>query len=223
MKKLYLVFSLTIIITFSNILVVESLTNQQMNNVAQDFYNSGASFMRAEEFIKAKDFFIYSHNEAIKAENYYLAYTANERIKECNSMLGLNVNDYKLTKSLLSNELIMPSTSENIGYERNVKLTVNSYKKYDYIYFDASKGQNIRFSYIVAKGNVSIYFMDKISFNRFKNSSYFAYDFNIGGIELPSEPGTEYNQIYTVPETGEWYLILLTNSSDIGELQMELL
>ena len=126
MKKIYLAFLLTIIITFSNIFVVESLTNQQMNKVAQDFYNSGASFMRAEEFIKAKDFFIYSHNQAIKAENYYLAYTANERIKECNSMLGLNVNDYKLNKNLLSNELIMPSTSENIGYERNVKLTVNS-------------------------------------------------------------------------------------------------
>ena len=78
MKKIYLAFFVTLILVFSNLLAVSSFTNQQKNQVAQGLYSTGASFMRAEDFLKAKDFFIYSQNEAVKAGNNYLAYTANE-------------------------------------------------------------------------------------------------------------------------------------------------
>ncbi|KYC49944.1 MAG: hypothetical protein AMQ22_01546 [Candidatus Methanofastidiosum methylothiophilum] len=223
MKKIYLAFFVTFILVFSNLIAVSSLTNQQKNQVAQDFYSTGAGFMRAGDFLKAKDFFIYSQNEAVKAGNNYLAYTANERIKECNNILGLDVNDYTLSKAIMSKQLILPSGSGTSDYRRNVTLNVYSYKKHDYISFTVSQGQNINFKYIVTKGDVSIYFMDKNSFNRFKNSSYFTYDLSIGGIELPSKVGVEYNQNYTVPESGEWYLLLVTNSSEAGEVQMNIL
>lgn len=220
MKKIYCVFLLVFILVFSNLIAVSSLNNQQKNQIAQDFYSTGATFMRAENYLKAKDFFIYSHNEAIKAGNNYLAYTSNERIKECNNILGLNANDYTLSKSLMSKQLILPSAS---GYQRNVTLNVYSYKKHDYLSFNVSQGQNINFEYMVTNGDVSIYFMDKASFNRFKNSSYFVYDLSIGGIELPSTVGVEYSQTYTVPESGEWYLLLVTNSSEVGELKIDIL
>jgi len=154
MKKIYLAFFVTIILIFSNLLAVSSLTNQQKNQVAQDFYSTGASFMRAEDFLKAKDFFIYSQNEAVKAGNNYLAYTANERIKDCNNILGLDVNDYTLSKAIMSKQLILPSTSGTSDYKRNVTLNVYSYKKYDYLSFTVSQGQNINFKYMVTKGDV---------------------------------------------------------------------
>jgi hypothetical protein len=223
MKKIYLVFFVTTILFFPNILAVSSYTIQQKNQVAQDLYSTGASFMRAEDFLKAKDFFIYAQNEAINAGNNYLAYTANERIKDCNNMLGLDQNDYTLNKNILSKELALPSTSEESSYKRNITLSVNSYKKHDYTSFYASQGQNIQFSYQVTKGDVSIYFMDKNSFNKFKNASYFTYDPSIGGIELPSKVGVDYSQTYTIPESGEWYLLLVTNSSEAGELQIDIL
>lgn len=209
---------------FSNLLAVSAFNNQQKNQVAQDYYSSGASFMRVGEFLKAKDFFIYSHNEAIKASNNYLAYTANERIKDCNNILGLNENDYTLSTKLMSKELSLPSaTGSALDYRRSVTLNVYSYKKHDYISFTVSKGQNLSFKYLVTQGDVSIYFMDKNSFNKFKNSSYFTYDLSIGGIQLPSKVGVDYTQTYTVPESGEWYLLLVTNSSEAGELQMDIL
>jgi hypothetical protein len=223
MKKIYLAFFVTFFLVFSNLLAVSSLTNQQKNQVAQDFYSTGASFMRVDDFLKAKDFFIYSQNEAVKAGNNYLAYTANERIKECNNMLGLDINDYTLSKTIMSKQLILPSTSGTSDYKRNVTLNVYSYKKHDYLSFIVSQGQSINFKYTVTKGDVSIYFMDKNSFNRFKNSSYFSYDLSIGGIELPSNVGVEYSQTYIVPESGEWYLLLVTNSSEPGEAQMDIL
>lgn len=223
MKKIYCVCLLTLILVFSNLLVVSSLTNQQKNQVAQDLYSTGATFMRAENFLKAKDFFIYSHNEAIKAGNNYLAYTSNERIKECNNILGLDINDYTLSKALMSKQLILPSSSGVSEYQRNVTLNVYSYKKHDYLSFNVSQGQNINFEYMVTNGDVSIYFMDKVSFNKFKNSSYFVYDLSIDGIELPSTVGVEYSQTYTVPESGEWYLLLVTNSSESGELKIDIL
>jgi hypothetical protein len=223
MKKRYLSFFVTVILIFSNFLAASSLTNQQKNQVAQDLFSTGASFMRAEDFLKAKDFFIYSQNEAVNAGNNYLAYTANERIKDCNNILGLDPNDHTLSKSLMSKDLILPSTSGVSDYKKNVTLNVYSYKKHDYISFYVSQGQNIQFSYQVTKGDVSIYFMDKNSFNRFKNASYFTYDLSIGGIELPSKVGLEYSQTYTVPESGEWYLLLVINSSEAGELQMDIL
>jgi hypothetical protein len=223
MKKIYCVCLLTLILVFSNLLVVSSLTNQQKNQVAQDLYSTGATFMRAENFLKAKDFFIYSHNEAIKAGNNYLAYTSNERIKECNNILGLDINDYTLSKALMSKQLILPSSSGVSEYQRNVTLNVYSYKKHDYLSFNVSQGQNINFEYMVTNGDVSIYFMDKVSFNKFKNSSYFVYDLSIDGIELPSTVGVEYSQTYTVPESGEWYLLLVTNSSEAGELKIDIL
>jgi len=223
MKKIYCACLLTFILVFSNLLVVSSLTNQQKNQVAQDLYSTGATFMRAENFLKAKDFFIYSHNEAIKAGNNYLAYTSNERIKECNNILGLDINDYTLSKALMSKQLILPSSSGVSEYQRNVTLNVYSYKKHDYLSFNVSQGQNINFEYMVTNGDVSIYFMDKVSFNKFKNSSYFVYDLSIDGIELPSTVGVEYSQTYTVPESGEWYLLLVTNSSEAGELKIDIL
>jgi len=223
MKKIYLAFFVVIILIFFNLLAVSSLTNQQKNQVAQDFYSTGARFMRAEDFLKAKDFFIYAQSEAVKTGNNYLAYTANERIKECNNILGLDINDYTLSKTLMSKQLILPSTSGTSDYRKNITLNVYSYKKHDYISFTVSRGQNINFKYMVTKGDVSIYFMDKNSFNRFKNSSYFTYDLSIGGIELPSKVGVDYSQTYTVPESGEWYLLLVTNSSDPGEVQMDIL
>ncbi|NPV50226.1 MAG: hypothetical protein HPY60_03395 [Candidatus Methanofastidiosum sp.] len=223
MKKMYLVLFVTLILIFSNFLAVSSLTNQQKNQVAQDFFSTGASLMRAEDFLKAKDFFIYSQNEALNAGNNYLAYTANERIKDCNNILGLDSNDHTLNKTLMSKELILPSTSGASDYKRNVTLNVYSYKKHDFISFYVSQGQTIQFSYKVTKGDVSIYFMDKNSFNRFKNASYFTYDLSIGGIELPSNVGVDYSQTYTVPESGEWYLLLVTNSSEAGELQIDIL
>ena len=185
LTKANLIFSIMI---FSNLLAVSSFNNQQKNQVAQDFYSSGASFMRVGEFLKAKDFFIYSHNEAIKAGNNYLAYTANERIKDCNNILGLNENDYTLSTKLMSKDISLPSsTGSALDYRRRVTLNVYSYKKHDYISFTVSKGQNLSFKYLVTKGDVSIYFMDKSSFNKFKNSSYFTYDLSIGGIQLPSK------------------------------------
>ncbi len=223
MKKIYGICLLTFILVFSNLIAVFSLNNQQKNQVAQDLYSTGATFMRAENFLKAKDFFIYSHNEAIKAGNNYLAYTSNERIKECNNILGLDTNDYTLSKALMSKQLVLPSTSEVSEYKRNITLNVYSYKKHDYISFNLSQGQNINFEYMVTNGDVSIYFMDKISFNRFKNSSYFVYDLSIGGIELPSTVGVEYSETYTVPESGEWYLLLVTNSAEAGELKIDIL
>ncbi|KYC50797.1 MAG: hypothetical protein AMQ74_01209 [Candidatus Methanofastidiosum methylothiophilum] len=224
MKKIIFVLLVISIMIFSNLLAVSSFNNQQKNQVAQDFYSSGASFMRVGEFLKAKDFFIYSHNEAIKAGNNYLAYTANERIKDCNNILGLNENDYTLSTKLMSKDISLPSsTGSTLEYRRSVTLNVYSYKKHDYISFTVSKGQNLSFKYLVTKGDVSIYFMDKNSFNKFKNSSYFTYDLSIGGIQLPSKVGVDYTQTYTVPESGEWYLLLVTNSSEAGELQMDIL
>jgi len=223
MKKVYCLCLLTFILLFSNLIAVSSFNNQQKNQVAQDLYSTGATFMRAENFLKAKDFFIYSHNEAIKAGNNYLAYTSNERIKECNNILGLDTNDYTLSKALMSKQLVLPSASEVSEYKRNITLNVYSYKKHDYISFNVSQGQNINFEYMVTNGDVSIYFMDKISFNRFKNSSYFVYDLSIGGIELPSTVGVEYSETYTVPESGEWYLLLVTNSAEAGELKIDIL
>jgi hypothetical protein len=223
MKKVYCLCLLTFILLFSNLIAVSSFNNQQKNQVAQDLYSTGATFMRAENFLKAKDFFIYSHNEAIKAGNNYLAYTSNERIKECNNILGLDTNDYTLSKTLMSKQLILPSVSGVPEYRRNITLNVYSYKKHDYLSFNVSRGQNINFEYMVTNGDVSIYFMDKVSFNRFKNSSYFVYDLSIGGIELPSTVGVEYSQTYTVPESGEWYLLLITNSAEAGELKIDIL
>ncbi|NYT04671.1 MAG: hypothetical protein GKC00_08205 [Candidatus Methanofastidiosa archaeon] len=223
MEKIYLVFFVTVILIFSNALTVSSFTNEQKNQVAQDLFNTGASFMRAEDFLKAKDFFIYSQNEAVKAGNNYLAYTADERIKDCNNMLGLDSNDHTLDKNILSKELNLSTTSGISDYKRNFTLSVYSYKKHDYISFYASQGQKIQFDYQVTKGDVSIYFMDKNSFNEFKNASYFTYNLNIGGIELPSKVGVEYSQTYTVPESGEWYLLLVTNSSEAGELKVDIL
>lgn len=223
MKKVYCLCLLTFILLFSNLIAVSSFNNQQKNQVAQDLYSTGATFMRAENFLKAKDFFIYSHNEAIKAGNNYLAYTSNERIKECNNILGLDTNDYTLSKTLMSKQLVLPSAPGISEYQRNVTLNVYSYKKHDYLSFIVSRGQNINFEYMVTNGDVSIYFMDKVSFNRFKNSSYFVYDLSIGGIELPSTVGVEYSQTYTVPESGEWYLLLVTNSAEAGELKIDIL
>ncbi len=57
MKKICFVFLMTFILLVSNLLTVTSLNNRQKNKVAQDFYSTGASFMRAEDFLKAKDFF----------------------------------------------------------------------------------------------------------------------------------------------------------------------
>ncbi len=223
MKKIYCLCLLTFILLFSNLIAVSSFNNQQKNQVAQDLYSTGATFMRAENFLKAKDFFIYSHNEAIKAGNNYLAYTSNERIKECNNILGLDINDYTLSKTLMSKQLVLPSAPGISEYQRNVTLNVYSYKKHDYLSFIVSRGQNINFEYMVTNGDVSIYFMDKVSFNRFKNSSYFVYDLSIGGIKLPSTVGVEYSQTYTVPESGEWYLLLVTNSAEAGELKIDIL
>jgi hypothetical protein len=152
-----------------------------------------------------------------------LAYTSNERIKECNNILGLDINDYTLSKALMSKQLILPSSSGVSEYQRNVTLNVYSYKKHDYLSFNVSQGQNINFEYMVTNGDVSIYFMDKVSFNKFKNSSYFVYDLSIDGIELPSTVGVEYSQTYTVPESGEWYLLLVTNSSEAGELKIDII
>lgn len=223
MKKIYCLCLLTFILLFSNLIAVSSFNNQQKNQVAQDLYSTGATFMRAENFLKAKDFFIYSHNEAIKAGNNYLAYTSNERIKECNNILGLDSNDYTLSKTLMSKQLVLPSAPGISEYQRNVTLNVYSYKKHDYLSFIVSRGQNINFEYMVTNGDVSIYFMDKVSFNRFKNSSYFVYDLSIGGIKLPSTVDVEYSQTYTVPESGEWYLLLVTNSAEAGELKIDIL
>lgn len=223
MKKFYFIILFICILFNSNLLTVSSFTNEQKNNVAEGFYNTGSTFLKIEQYTKAKDFFIYSHNEAVKCGNNYLAYNANERIKDCNNMLGLDVNDYTITKKLMSKDVQISSTGDSSEYQRNVNLNVYSYKKHDYISFNVSQGQNIRFNYQVTKGDVSIYFMDKNSFNKFKNSSYFTYDLSIGGIQLPSKIGIEYSETYTIPETGEWYLLLVTNSADAGELQMDIL
>ncbi len=102
MKKLYLAFLLTIILLFSNLLVVSSLTKEQKNKVAQELYNTGTKFMIQEKYSEAKDFFIYCESESIKCNNTKLALEANQMIKICNQMLYLaNINEKAPRNKLL--------------------------------------------------------------------------------------------------------------------------
>ncbi|MCC7572239.1 MAG: hypothetical protein KO464_02485 [Candidatus Methanofastidiosum sp.] len=224
MKKICFVFLMTFILLLSNLFTVTSLNNQQKNQVAQDFYSTGASFMRAEDFLKAKDFFIYSHNEAIKAGNNYLAYTANERIKECNNILGLNANDYTLSKALMSKQIILPSSISNY-YNIKKTITVYSYKKYDSIRLEAFKDQSLEFKYQIKTGNVSIYFIDEDAYEKFLNANWFlAFSTEgITGIELPSDTGPFMRTSYNVPHSGYWYFIVITESQDKAEVEIEIL
>jgi len=224
MKKIYCVCLLAFILLFSNLIVVSSLNNQQKNQVAQDLYSTGATFMRAENFLKAKDFFIYSHNEAIKAGNNYLAYTSNERIKECNNILGLDTNDYTLSKALMSKQLILPSSISNY-YNIKKTLTVYPYKKYDSIKLEAFKDQSLEFKYQIKTGNVSIYFIDEEAHEKFLKANWFIPFFaeGITGIELPSNTGPLVRTSYNVPHPGYWYFIVISESQDKGEVEIEIL
>ncbi|KYC44538.1 MAG: hypothetical protein APG12_01674 [Candidatus Methanofastidiosum methylothiophilum] len=224
MKKIYLVFLLTLILLFSNLIVVFSLTKEQNNQVAKDLYKTGATFMKAENFLKAKDFFIYSHNEAVKAGNNYLAYTCNERIKDCNNMLGLDSNDYSLSNNLVSKQIVLPS---NITNYFNIKktMTVSQYKKYDFIRLEAFKGQSLEFKYQIISGNVSIYFVDKETYDRFLRNNWFL-TFSaegITGIQLPSNTGPLVRTTYNVPESGYWYFMVITESAENGKVEIEIL
>ena len=224
MKKIYLTLFLAAFLIFSNALAVSSLTNSQKNQVAQSFYNTGATFMRGEEFLKAKDFFIYSCNEAVKVGNNYLAYASNERIKDCNNMLGLELNDYTLSRNLTSKQIILPSS---IYDSPNIKktMTVSQYKKFDSIKMEVFKNQNLEFKYQVISGDVSIYFIDKDSYDAFLRANWFLpfSSEGITGIQLPSNTGPLVNTSYNVPHPGYWYFIVVTESAEKGEVEIEIL
>ena len=66
MKKIYLTLFLAAFLIFSNVLAVSSLTNSQKNQVAQSFYNTGATFMRGEEFPVS-----YTHLQNLSMQIYF--------------------------------------------------------------------------------------------------------------------------------------------------------
>ncbi len=124
----------------------------------------------------------------------------------------------------MSKQIILPSSISNY-YNINKNITVYSYKKYDSIRLEAFKDQSLEFKYQIKTGTVSIYFIDEEAYEKFLNANWFL-PFStegITGIELPSDTGPFVRTSYDVPHPGYWYFIVITESQDKAEVEIEIL